>query len=41
MFTVPVRHVFGCGGSLHCATWDVRRTGTPEDYFPNLYTPLV
>lgn len=42
VFTVPFRHVFEYGGSLHCATWDVRRTGTREDYFPRLdYTPLV
>ncbi|MET9440580.1 glycine amidinotransferase [Streptomyces sp. NPDC006610] len=42
VFTVPFRHVFEYGGSLHCATWDVRRTGTREDYFPNLdYRPLV
>lgn len=42
VLTVPFRHVFEYGGSLHCATWDVRRTGTREDYFPRLdYTPLV
>nr|WP_026422577.1 glycine amidinotransferase [Actinokineospora inagensis] len=42
VFTIPFRHVFEYGGSLHCATWDVRRTGTREDYFPNSdYQPLV
>ena len=35
VLTVPFRHVFEYGGSLHCATWDVRRTGTMEDYFPD------
>jgi glycine amidinotransferase len=33
---VPFRKVYEYGGSLHCATWDVRRSGTAEDYFPNL-----
>jgi len=33
---VPFRKVYEYGGSLHCATWDVRRSGTVEDYFPNL-----
>jgi glycine amidinotransferase len=33
---VPFRNVFEYGGSLHCATWDVRRTGAMEDYFPSL-----
>jgi glycine amidinotransferase len=32
---VPFRHVFEFGGSLHCSTWDVRRTGQMKDYFPN------
>lgn len=27
--------VFEFGGSLHCSTWDVRRTGKCKDYFPN------
>jgi glycine amidinotransferase len=34
ILTVPFRNVYEFGGSLHCATWDVRRTGTCEDYFP-------
>ncbi|MGK5637877.1 glycine amidinotransferase [Streptomyces sp. URMC 126] len=39
---VPFRDVFEYGGSLHCATWDVHREGTREDYFPRLdYTPVV
>ncbi|EME96307.1 glycine amidinotransferase [Streptomyces mobaraensis NBRC 13819 = DSM 40847] len=39
---VPFRDVFEYGGSLHCATWDVRREGTMEDYFPRLeYTPVA
>jgi glycine amidinotransferase len=33
---VPFRNVYEFGGSLHCATWDIRRTGGCEDYFPNL-----
>jgi glycine amidinotransferase len=36
VFTVPFRDVFEYGGSLHCATWDIRRDGTREDYFPSL-----
>lgn len=36
VLTVPFRNVFEFGGSLHCATWDVRRRGTCEDLFPNL-----
>lgn len=32
---VPFRQVFEFGGSLHCSTWDVRRTGECKDYFPN------
>lgn len=34
VLTVPFRNVYEFGGSLHCATWDVRRTGGCEDYFP-------
>jgi glycine amidinotransferase len=30
---VPFRNVFEYGGSLHCATWDIRRAGSCEDYF--------
>jgi glycine amidinotransferase len=42
VLTIPFRHVFEYGGSLHCATWDVRRDGTREDYFPNVdYRPVV
>jgi glycine amidinotransferase len=36
VLTVPFRNVFEYGGSLHCATWDVRRDGVREDYFPRL-----
>ncbi|WP_349017322.1 glycine amidinotransferase [Streptomyces solicavernae] len=36
VFPVPFRNVFEYGGSLHCATWDIRRDGGPEDYFPSL-----
>lgn len=36
VLTVPFRNVFEYGGSLHCATWDIRRDGGPEDYFPEL-----
>lgn len=35
VFPVPFRNVFEYGGSLHCATWDIRRDGGPEDYFPS------
>lgn len=35
VLTVPFRNVFEFGGSLHCATWDIRRRGRCEDYFPN------
>lgn len=35
VFTVPFRNVFEFGGSLHCATWDIRREGTCEDLFPH------
>jgi len=31
---IPYRQVFEFGGSLHCSTWDVRRTGGVKDYFP-------
>jgi glycine amidinotransferase len=42
VFPLPFRNVFEFGGSLHCATWDVRRTGICEDYFPNAtYQPLA
>jgi glycine amidinotransferase len=42
VFPIPFRSVFEFGGSLHCATWDVRREGAREDYFPNLdYQPLA
>ncbi|WP_293091022.1 glycine amidinotransferase [Moorena sp. SIOASIH] len=41
VFPLPFRHVFEFGGSFHCATWDIRRKGECEDYFPNLnYQPL-
>ncbi|MBP0019671.1 MAG: glycine amidinotransferase [Cyanobacteria bacterium SBLK] len=36
VFTIPFRNVFEFGGSLHCATWDIRRKGDCEDYFPAL-----
>lgn len=35
VLTVPFRNVYEFGGSLHCATWDLHRTGTREDYFPH------
>jgi glycine amidinotransferase len=41
VLTVPFRHVYEFGGSLHCATWDVRRVGEREDYFPlQAYVPV-
>ncbi|MGC5033662.1 hypothetical protein [Micromonospora sp. DT229] len=36
VIAVPFRNVYEFGGSLHCATWDVRRSGDCEDYFTNL-----
>nr|ADF88261.1 amidinotransferase [Aphanizomenon sp. 10E9]ADF88264.1 amidinotransferase [Aphanizomenon sp. 22D11]ADF88278.1 amidinotransferase [Aphanizomenon sp. 10E6] len=42
VYLIPFRNVFEFGGSLHCATWDIHRTGTCEDYFPKLnYTPVT
>lgn len=35
VIAVPFRNVFEFGGSLHCSTWDVRRTGKKKNYFPN------
>jgi glycine amidinotransferase len=34
VLTVPFRHVFEFGGSIHCATWDLSRDDGPTDYFP-------
>ena len=32
---IPFRSVFEFGGSLHCATWDIRRDGDgDDDLFP-------
>lgn len=31
---VPFRHAYAFGGGLHCATADVHREGSCEDYFP-------
>jgi glycine amidinotransferase len=36
VYPIPFRNVFEFGGSLHCATWDIRRKGTCVDYFPAL-----
>ena len=32
---VPFRHFLPFGGSFHCSSCDIRRTGTLEDYFPD------
>lgn len=41
VYALPFRNVFEYGGSFHCATWDVRRRGSCEDYFPRQsYEPL-
>jgi glycine amidinotransferase len=32
---VPFRDAYPFGGGLHCATGDVNREGSCEDYFPN------
>jgi glycine amidinotransferase len=31
---IPFRDAYAFGGGLHCATADVHRDGTCEDYFP-------
>jgi glycine amidinotransferase len=31
---IPFRNAYPFGGSIHCATADVYREGTCEDYFP-------
>jgi glycine amidinotransferase len=31
---VPFRHAYPFGGGLHCATVDIHRIGSCEDYFP-------
>ena len=36
VYPLPFRNVFEFGGSFHCATWDIRRKGTCEDFFLNL-----
>lgn len=36
VLTVPFRSAYEFGGSLHCATWDVRRDGGCHDYFGSL-----
>jgi glycine amidinotransferase len=33
--TIPYRRVFEFGGSIHCSTWDVRRSDSCKDFFPN------
>lgn len=33
VLVVPFRNVYEFGGSLHCATWDVRRRSKRESYF--------
>lgn len=33
---VPFRDVFEFGGSLHCATWDIEREDSAEDFFKTL-----
>jgi glycine amidinotransferase len=35
VIALPYRNVFEFGGSLHCSTWDIRRKGDMQDYFPN------
>lgn len=32
---IPFRQAYAFGGALHCATTDVYREGTLQDYFPN------
>lgn len=42
IYPIPFRNVFEFGGSLHCATWDIRREGSCEDYFPHVsYEPFT
>jgi len=35
VITVPFRGVFEFGGSLHCSTWDIRRSGCKRNLFPD------
>ncbi len=37
---VPFRDAYAFGGALHCATADVYREGTCEDYFPGQFTEI-
>lgn len=34
VIAVPFRNVYEFGGSLHCATWDISRTDSCDDFFP-------
>lgn len=34
VIAVPFRNVYEFGGSLHCATWDISREDSCEDFFP-------
>lgn len=36
MIALPFANVYPFGGSFHCCTLDIRRTGGLESYFPNL-----
>ena len=36
---MPFRDAYPFGGGLHCATADVYREGSLEDYFPNQIGP--
>ncbi len=33
---LPYRDVYEFGGSFHCTTWDIRRQGPCDDYFPSI-----
>ena len=36
VIALPFANVYPFGGSFHCCTLDIRRTGSLQSYFPNL-----
>jgi glycine amidinotransferase len=36
IIAIPFQEVYSFGGSVHCCTVDIRRSGGLESYFPNL-----
>jgi glycine amidinotransferase len=35
VIAIPFGNVYSFGGSFHCCTVDIRRTGSLHSYFPN------